>query len=56
MTSEEKGAKIKADLAFASCSTSFVGVVAKKKEERKCQETSPFLGPIHFRGTGTATA
>ena len=56
MTSEKKGAEIKADLVFASCSTSYVGVVAKKNAERKCQETSPILGPIHFRGAATAAA
>ena len=45
---EEKSAKIKAD-SFCVCSTSYVGVVAKKKAERKCQETSPIiLGPIQF--------
>ena len=55
VTSQEKGAKIKAELVFASCSTSsYVGVVAKKKAERKCQEMSPILGPIHFRGAATA--
>ena len=33
----------------------YVGVVAKKRE-RNCQETSPILGPIHFRGAATAAA
>ena len=56
MTSEEKGAKIKEDLVFALCSTSYIGVVAKKKAERKYQAASPILGPIHFRGAATAAA
>ena len=51
-----KGTKIKAELVFTSCSTSYVGVVAKKKAERKCQETSLILGPIHFQGAATAAA
>ena len=45
-----------AELFLASCSSSsYVGVVAKKAE-RKCQETSPILGPIHFQGAATAAA
>ena len=48
---------MKEELVFASCSTSsYVGVVAKKKAERKYQEKSPILGLIHFRGAATAAA
>ena len=54
--SQEKGAKINSELFLASCSSSsHVGVVAKKAE-RKCQETSPILGPIHFQEAATAAA
>ena len=48
---------MKAKLVFASCSTSsYVGVVVKKKAERKCKGTSLILGSIHFRGAATAAA
>ena len=41
---------------FRACYGPVHGVVAKKKAERKSQETSPILGPIHFRGAATAAA
>ena len=57
----KKGAKIKDGAGkkkvFASSSTFFVGVVATKKAEKNCQETSPILQrPIHFRGAATTAA
>ena len=57
----KKGANIKDDSCkqkvFASRSTSCsVGVVAPKRAEKNCRETSPILAAIYFRGAVTTVA
>ena len=51
-----KGRKIKSRIRFLHRSQLLLMLELLRRRERNCQETSPILGPIHFRGVATAAA